>query len=127
MKKPIVKKFYIRAISTNLIHALNARAQSDYRISEHEGMKCLDRTGYPEIQTLWEMPRDIYDEINAKLWDYHFVDYVATGDNLPRNVQEHFPRPLNELKMGSARKGVIKGTSLLRRLKRRQAKKELTK
>lgn len=82
-------------------------------------MECLNRRGDYIKQDLFEVPKDIYDEVIAKKNDYQFIQYAKVDDKPPRNIIENFPRPRDDFKIHrKLTKGVIKGTSLLRRLSR---------
>jgi hypothetical protein len=110
-------KYHIQAISSNLIGVLNDLARDNSQITEHVSVNCLNRQGSPIVTTLWSLPENVYRDIVSRAKDYQFVDFGKVKEGVvPRNVREHFPQPRKDFKFGrTARKGTIKGKSLLRR------------
>ena len=115
-----MNKYYIQAISSNLIKVLNELAGNNRQVTEHQSVECLDRKGGTMTVPLWELPENVYLEIKSRATDYHFIDFGKVVEGvMPRNIREYLPVHRETVRFSRLknvrRKKILKGTSVLRR------------
>lgn len=119
---PLKETWYIYAISSNLIAELSG---DSVEAAERYNMECLHRGNVRVRKNLYEVPEHVANAVYTRRNDFHFILYKQVEGSLPRFVCENFPRPPKDpfkKHVRNLKKGVIKGSSLLRRQNREKAR-----
>lgn len=119
---PLKVTWYVHAISSNLIAELSG---DSVEAAQRYSMECLDRDNVRVRKNLYEVPEHVANAVYTRRNDFHFILYKQVEGSLPRFVRGCFPPlPKDPFKkhVRNLKKGVIKGSSLLRRQNREKAR-----